>query len=61
MTFSGLKCPPFGESKGHFEEAGVYIYIHTLKIPNHGVFASSWANKPNKEQFKTLVTCQELD
>ena len=45
--------PPFGESKGHFEEAA-------LKIPNHGVFASSWANKPNKEQFKTLVTCEEL-
>ncbi len=23
MTFSGAKRPPFGESKGHLEEAGI--------------------------------------
>ncbi len=24
VTFSGLKCPPFGESKGLSEEAGIF-------------------------------------
>ncbi len=27
VTFWGLKCPPFGESKGHFEEAGKLQYM----------------------------------
>ena len=30
MTFSGLKWPPFRESKGHDKESGIYTYIYML-------------------------------
>ena len=30
MTFLGVKWPPFGGSKGHFEEAGSWIFFWTL-------------------------------
>ena len=35
VTSSGLKWPPFGESKGHFEEAGAclgYIRDYTGRV-----------------------------
>ena len=31
VTFSGLKWPPFGVSKGHFEEAGTFISYTYVK------------------------------